>query len=394
MIIVVGYNKYTGNNMILFFSIFFVLYSALNYYIFIRGWQALAVYPHLRIIYLILFIITAFSYILAKLLESHLSHWLYDLMIWVGSFWFAFMLYFFISVLLIDVVRLLNWKFDFFPALIKNNYETTKQITLLVVVILSSLIVLYGFINTRMLSVKNLKIKLPKGKSALTNLNAVMVADVHLSPINGEKLLQDIAAKINSLKPDIVFIAGDLVDDKAKILKDRGIGPALKTIKSKYGVYAINGNHEFINGYKQADKFMENFGIILLRDTSVLVGDGFYVIGRDDRSIKQFTGQERKNLDIIMQETDKQYPKILMDHTPFGLNEAENNGIDLQLSGHTHNGQLFPANLITKMIYEVSWGYLRKGNTQYYVTCGVGTWGPPVRTGSKTEIVNIKIDFE
>ncbi|MGE5797118.1 MAG: metallophosphoesterase, partial [Ignavibacteria bacterium] len=84
----------------------------------------------------------------------------------------------------------------------------------------------------------------------------------------------------------------------------------------------------------------------------------------------------------------------LLDHTPFNLEEAERNGIDLQLSGHTHHGQIFPLNLITKLIYEVSRGYLKKGNTQYYVTSGVGTWGPPVRLGSDTEIVNLKIKFE
>ena len=95
-----------------------------------------------------------------------------------------------------------------------------------------------------------------------------------------------------------------------------------------------------------------------------------------------------------MNSVDKNYPVILLDHTPFKLEDAENNGVSLQLSGHTHHGQMFPLNLITKMIYEVSWGYKKKGDTQYYVTSGAGTWGPPVRTGSKSEVVNIKIKFE
>jgi predicted MPP superfamily phosphohydrolase len=95
-----------------------------------------------------------------------------------------------------------------------------------------------------------------------------------------------------------------------------------------------------------------------------------------------------------MAEVDKSYPVILMDHQPFRLAEAEANGVDLQLSGHTHHGQLWPFNLITKKVYELSWGYKKKGSTHYYVSCGVGTWGPPIRTANRPEIINIKLQFE
>jgi predicted MPP superfamily phosphohydrolase len=114
-------------------------------------------------------------------------------------------------------------------------------------------------------------------------------------------------------------------------------------------------------------------------------------------AMRQFTGKERKSLDAMINSINSinsDYPKILLDHTPVRLEQAEKNGIDLQLSGHTHHGQIWPGNIITNMIYEVSWGYLEKGNTKYYVSSGAGTWGPPVRTGSKSEIVNIKIKFE
>ena len=108
---------------------------------------------------------------------------------------------------------------------------------------------------------------------------------------------------------------------------------------------------------------------------------------------KKALQEERLSLNNIINDSVKEYPIILMDHTPFGLEEAEKNGVALQLSGHVHNGQLFPLNYITSMIYEKSWGYLKKGKTQYYVSCGVGTWGPPVRTGSYPEIINLKIKF-
>ena len=290
-------------------------------------------------------------------------------------------------------MRLFNWQLNFFPSFIKENYIHVKFCAAIVVFIITGIIVTAGFINTRNVQVKTLELKLPKGNSRLEKLNIVMVSDIHLSPMDNEKFLSRIVDKINSLNPEIVLIAGDLFDDHAEILRQRGIGPALLKLKSQYGTYAITGNHEFINGVDSAITFIESYTIKMLRDTSTLIDNSFYLVGRDDRAKKQFTGKDRKPLEEIMKSVDKSFPIILMDHTPFGLEEAEKNGIDLQLSGHTHHGQMFPANLITKMIYEVSWGYLKKGNTQYYVSCGAGTWGPPVRTGSNSEIVNLKIKF-
>lgn len=379
--------------MVLFFSIFFTVYAALNSYILIRGWQALEGSPQLRIPYLILFLISSLSYIAAKLMEKILAPLLYDILLGIGSFWFAFMVYFLLSVLLIDFARLIFLIFHFMPAVINQNYILAKQITALIVVVVVSIVVLAGYINTQILSVKTLNLDLRKGSNNLNELNAVMISDIHLSPINNGRHLRKIVQKINELNPDIILIAGDLVDDKAETLRNRDIGSSLLDLKSKFGTYAIIGNHEFINGVEGCEKYIRDFGITLLRDSSIKIDNSFFLVGRDDRAIKQFTKQDRKPLEELMKDVDKSLPIILMDHTPFGLDEAEKNNIDLQLSGHTHHGQMFPANLITKMVYELSWGYLKKGNTQYYVSCGAGTWGPPVKIGSPSEIVNLKIKF-
>jgi predicted MPP superfamily phosphohydrolase len=221
-----------------------------------------------------------------------------------------------------------------------------------------------------------------------------MASDLHLSPIDGERLLSKIIDKINSVNPDIILFAGDIVDDKAVILKDRGIGESFKKLKPKYGIYSITGNHEFINDVEPSVKFMEEYGMKILRDNYELVDSSFYVVGREDVVMKQFTGKTRKTLKELTSTIDFNHPTILLDHTPVKLEQAENNGIDLQFSGHTHHGQIWPGNIITNLIYEVSWGYKKKGITHYYVTSGAGTWGPPVRTGSKSEIVNIVIQFK
>jgi hypothetical protein len=378
--------------MILFFSIFLTLYGAINYYIFIRGWQAISSLPHLKPFYIIIFLTTSLSYILARFLSSVFHPLLYDIMLWVGSFWFAFILYFILFLVFIDLLRLSNSLFDFFPLFITRNYNLTKQITLLCIITLSSLVILGGYLNTRNIVVNDLTVELPRKTGKMNELNVVLVADFHLTPVNDGKLLSKIVDQINSLNPDIVLMPGDIVDDKVNILKERNIGMGLANIKSKLGVYASNGNHEFISSVEEADKFLRENRIKVLRDSAELINSSFYLIGREDRSISTFTNKERKPLTEILKDVNDAFPVIILDHTPSGLDEVVNKA-DLQLSGHTHHGQMFPLNLITNMIYEVSWGYLKKGKTQFYVTCGVGTWGPPVRLGSDSEIVNLKIRF-
>jgi predicted MPP superfamily phosphohydrolase len=380
--------------MALFFIIFFTVYTAINSYVFIRGWQVIAAYPILKPIYAILFILLAYGYVLAKLLYKYLSPTMYDILLGAGAIWFAFLVYFLLSILLIDIIRLLDSWFHFLPAYIHNSYEYVKKITAIAVLVVVGLIVFLGNLNKRDIVIRTLEITLPKGESKLNELNIAMASDIHLSPIDGERLLTRIVDKINSLNPDIVLLAGDIVDDKAEVLQDRGIGISFKRLNPKYGVYSITGNHEFINGVETCVRYAENFGVKFLRDSSQLIDSSFYLIGREDVSMHQFTGKQRKTLDEIIKDLPNNYPKILLDHTPFKLEQAEQNGMNLQLSGHTHHGQIWPGNIITKMIYELSWGYKKKGNTHYYVSSGAGTWGPPIRTGSSSEIVNIKVKFK
>jgi len=379
--------------MAIFFIVFLIVYSAANYYIFIHGWHSIALFPFLKPFYIIIFLLAASGYIIAKFAGSKVPEIIYDILLWSGSFWFAFMLYFFLFILLIDLSRLLNHFFNIYPAFITSNYSTAKFVTFVVVLSISIIIIIAGFINTRNIKINQVEIEIPKKSSNLSELNVVHAGDFHLTIINNGKFLDEIVERINSLNPDIVLMTGDILDDNINILKRQNIGKSLSKIKSKYGVFVSNGNHEFINGADELDKYMEEMNLKVIRDSSAFIDNSFYIVGRDDRSKVSFTGKQRKSLKEIMTNVDKNYPVILLDHTPSKLGEAVNENIDLQLSGHTHNGQMFPANFITKWIYEVSWGYLKKEQTQFYVTCGVGTWGPPVRLGSDSEIVNLKIRF-
>jgi uncharacterized protein len=380
--------------MFLFFLIFFTVFSAVNYYIFIRGWQALQGVPVLRTVYFILFLIVSLSYLAAKFFERFLPIPVYEVLTWIGSFWFAYILYFFLFIILFDIIRLGNHLFNFYPDYVKNNYLVTKQIVFSGVVFASTIIIIAGYINTRNIQVKTVNLTIPAKSSKLENLKIVMASDIHLSPVNHKAFLENIINKINELNPDLVLIAGDMVDEKPYYLQSRGNGIAFKNIKARYGVYSSMGNHEFINGGSQTENFMNSIGMKVLRDTAELIDNSFYIVGRDDSSKINFTGKARKTLKEITMPINSDYPVILLDHTPFRLEEAAFQNIDLQLSGHTHHGQLFPLNFITSKIYEVSWGYKKKNNTHYYVSSGAGTWGPPVRTGSSSEIVLVNIKFE
>ncbi len=257
-----------------------------------------------------------------------------------------------------------------------------------------SILLTAGYINSLNPRIKTLYLTIPKPVDIPTSVNLVIASDIHLGTLISNSRFNQIVDRINRLKPDIVLLPGDIVDeDLAPVIK-YNLGQALRNIKSTFGVIAITGNHEYIGGVEKACKYLEDHNVTVLRDSAIKINNSFYIIGREDRSIKSFTGKIRKPLKELLTKVDKSYPLILLDHQPFNLEQAVENGIDLQISGHTHHGQLWPFNYITNMIYEVSWGYKKKENTQVYVSSGVGTWGPPVRLGNRPEIVNIKLSFK
>ncbi len=376
--------------MTLFFISFFTVYTLLNYYVFIRAFNLLPNNWLIKTTFVILFIITSYGYVLSKSLYKYLSVFVYDIWLTIGAIWFAMLVYFVLILFAIDMTLLVNKFFRFLPKFL-FEYKI-KAITAISVFAVVSIIVFLGNLNKRDIIKTNVELEIPKLKSKIDSLNIVLASDIHLSPIDGEKLLPKLVDKINSFNPDIILFAGDIVDDKAEILEARGIGKSFLRLKSKYGIFTINGNHEFINGIESSVRYAHELGMTVVRDTAILIDESFYVIGREDTTKFRFEGIHRKTLSEITESLDE-YPKILIDHTPFNLNEAVQNGIDLQLSGHTHHGQIWPANIITSWIYEISWGYKKISNTHFYVTSGAGTWGPPVRTGSKSEIVNIKVSF-
>jgi len=381
-------------SLLIFLAVFFVLYGLVNYYIFIRGLQSLPDASPLRTWYIILFIIIALSFFIGRTLENYWLNPFTVTFVWIGSFWFAAMLYLVLAVLALDILRLINNFIPFFPRFITEHYSSVKQYIALGVVSIVVILLTIGHINARQMKIKTIPISISKKSQGMDSISVAMISDIHLGTIVGKARFDSIVAKINMMHPDIVLLPGDIVDEDLGPVIKQNLGESLLSIKSRYGVFAVTGNHEYIGGVEEACAYLSAHGVNVLRDETVRINNSFYLVGREDRTMPRFTGRQRKSMGELLEGIPSEYPILLMDHQPFEVGESMENGIDLQVSGHTHHGQLWPLNYITNAVYAVSWGYRKDGNRHLYVSCGVGTWGPPVRIGNQPEIVNFRISLQ
>ena len=379
--------------IIVIISFILGLYSLLNYYIIRNGLPLTENHSGLRALFIWGVVFMAASFLIGRFSERISVNPVSTTLIWIGSFWLAIMIYLVLQLVVIDLARGLNGLFHFFPAFLTTNPEKVRQITSITVTGIAFLVVLIGHINTWFPVVNKIQIPIDKQAGKLKSLNIIAFSDVHLGTIIEKRHLRGIVNQVNALNPDIILIPGDIIDEDISPVIHINVGEVLLQLRAKYGVYAVTGNHEYIGGVNKAKEYLTSHGIKLLSDTAVLIDDSFYVIGREDLAIGQFSGKRRKELSDIVNDLDTSKPMILLDHQPIGLAQAESAGIDLQLSGHTHHGQLWPFNYITNRIFEVSRGLIKKGNTHILVSSGIGGWGPPVRTNSRPEILDITLTF-
>lgn len=377
---------------LIFFSTVITVFSLLSWYVYSKGIQAFPAGSTYRPWFRYIFLFLSATYIAARFMEKIWLSVGSDILLWIGSFWLAAFFYFFIFALVIDLVRLLNYIFPFLP-----DYFSTlsfKKLLFKTTVGVVALLLLAGYINSILPRVKKLDLVIDKKMDGMEELTIAFASDIHMGTIIGPRRTNQIVDMLNALNADIILLGGDIVDEDLAPVIRSNLGDSLKKLRAPLGVIGITGNHEFIGGAEEAVKYLENHGIRMVRDTALLLDNKFYVVGREDRDKPRFSGQERENIDYLLRDIDFSKPVILLDHQPFELDEKEKAGVDLTLSGHTHHGQLWPLSYLTKAIYEVSWGYKKKGNTHVYVSSGVGGWGPPVRIGNRPEIVLIHIRFK
>lgn len=375
-------------------SVFLGMYFFIGFYIGRRGWRTLgqAMTPTYRTIYGALFGLSILWFPIVKVGQDYLPDLLRLGLTISGWYSMIAVVYLFLILLVIDLVRLLDRSIRFVPEIIRDHQKTPKVLAsvILVCVILT---LIYGSWNARHPIVVSYEVTVDK-ETPLDQLRIAMVSDIHYGDIIDTSRLNSMVEMIKELQPDMILMAGDITDgmvtrDEAEKLID-----VFKQMHSKFGIYIVPGNHDrwarnesdLLRGFNEA-------GIKVLRDSFIKVDNDFYIIGRDDPGHSREQGR-RKELGELMLGVNASLPIILLDHQPVDLETAENNHIDIQLSGHTHRGQIFPSQLITNQLYELDWGLLTRGSYHLIVSSGYGTWGPPFRIGTHPEVVNITIKFK
>ena len=297
--------------------------------------------------------------------------------------WIIAFLYLLIAVLLIDVFRILNNVFHIIDKEIAFSIFRENLLTSIIIFGSVALTLVVGNVqyhNKKRQHVSILSSKIEKP------IRIVGISDLHIGYTISAKEVSKWVSLINAEKPDIVIIAGDIIDNHLRPIIEDSISNVLYRINAPMGVYACTGNHDLMFAINEDENFYKNSGITLLRDSFINI-NGITIIGRDD-----YTNMRRDELDKITQGVDKTSFTVLMDHQPTKLNDAVSNGIDFQLSGHTHRGQVFPISLITDAIFELSHGYMKKGNTHFYTSSGIGIWGGKFRIGTRSEYLVLDID--
>jgi predicted MPP superfamily phosphohydrolase len=233
-------------------------------------------------------------------------------------------------------------------------------------------------------AVNKVKVSLKRLGKGAEGMRIVQISDVHVGPTIGKSFIEDIVARINALEPDVVAITGDLVDGSVDDLEQH-VAPLAK-IRAKHGVYFVTGNHEYYSGVRDWIPHLGKLGIKVLQNERVRIGgdDGFDLAGIDDP-----TGDP--DLGKALEGRDPSRGCVLLAHQPRAITLADKLGVDLQLSGHTHGGQMFPWNLLVRLQQPFVAGLHQLSHAQIYVSCGTGYWGPPMRVGTTAEITEIEL---
>lgn len=311
----------------------------------------------------------------------------------ISGYYMGALIYLLIFILIVDFFILLFKYTEKIPNNELYSQKTISAVGFMIIVMVIGIIV-YGSYNAKNIQVKNYSIKIDRYEKLNKSLNIVMLSDIHMGDIITYKDIEKITTKINNLKPDIVLISGDVFDgDYYAVENIQEIEGLFKKLESKYGTYAVLGNHDSGKSYEEMVDFFKQADINLLQDENVSVSDEFILCGRKDATPIGVQGESRKSIKELLDNVDGNKPIIMLDHQPTSINEAELNNVDLLLSGHTHKGQLFPGNLITNKLFLVDYGYLKVNDLNVIVSSGVGTWGPPMRICSESEIINIKLEY-
>lgn len=383
------------------------VYILLNIYIFrwLIKWMSACTH-HFKKKSVRVVVLTAYSFLALSILFSFFwpARWLMT----VTNIWFGTICYILLIVIMADIVRLILKyviKVDRKKLSSRKVFVTAGTVCIAVVLGLS----VYGVINAKHIQTTSYNVAIDKKAGDISSMKVVLIADLHLGYNTGNPEMKQMVKKVNAQNPDLIVIAGDFFDNNFDALNNPGkIASTLREMKSKYGVYACYGNHDvqekILAGFTfnhdekkmsdpRMDQFLVDSGITLLHDEGIVIEDSFYLFGRADEERPGRGIDKRLSPEEITKGIDPSLPILVIDHEPKELQELADARADLDLCGHTHDGQMFPGNLTIKLLWENAYGYLKKDDMHNIVTSGVGVFGPNMRVGTKSEICVIDVEF-
>ncbi len=332
---------------------------------------------------IIIFLILSSTFLIARILVRTFGIHIPHSIVFATHLILAFTTYLFMYLAATDIIRLI------FKLLHTPFLSHTVQLS--IVIILTLITTIYGYINSHDTKVTEYHITLKKDLKE--NFKIAAFSDLHIGADMSPKRLGKEVSMVNNLQPDIIFIVGDIVDNNIKDLTQAHIDE-LKKLNAPLGVYAVIGNHDYYSADAGSIKsLLDKADINTLIDNVIYIPEkGFYIIGRDSLRHTNDNGSKRESIQTLYDKIEnKNKPLIILDHIPKGLEDGKKINADIQISGHTHDGQTFPLNLIVRKISQLSHGMLLDNGFYYIVSSGVGLWGPPVRIGTNAEILFINV---
>jgi len=307
----------------------------------------------------------------------------------VSSVWMGLVLYFVLIFLGMDLGLTLMRIFAWLAG--KKLRMNQRRRRLLAGCAAGGVLLLGGaaWMEAHNLGVTRLEIPLKGLLPEMDGFSLVQLSDLHFGMLTENGKLSRVFDRVNELNPGLIVITGDLVDEGVSHMEE--MAEPLKRLKSRYGVLAITGNHEYYAGVKRAVEIMRSAGVEVLRNEIKVLPGGLQVLGVDDPTGSRRRGEPAADLEKQLSRLDREKPSILLYHQPIHFEKTASSGVGLQLSGHTHGGQLYPIIYISRMIYPRTPGLHQIGESRLYVSRGAGTWGPPMRLGSPPEIVHITL---
>lgn len=363
--------------MYVFFILFLLVvgasagYTGYRMWLWTSEWFAL-----LRVVVQLVWLTPLLLFVILLLGRGRLADWLSVFCYAVSTSWLFVLMYGVLACLVIDLVALV------FP-LLRDYLLYSPFVFLCLVLLLGSLFVLGNLIYQEK---ERVEIEVVVDKPLDREYRIVGLADLHLGATIGRGELAEWVDLVNGEAPDLVVVSGDVVDNHLSPLMRSRAYEEFHRLRAPLGVYCCLGNHEYLAGLEGSLDFLSRTGMTVLRDSVALVDGGLYVVGRDD-----YSNSERTALTDLVAGLDETLPVIVLDHQPRDLAHESEAGHDVQFSGHTHAGQLFPVNLIVRSLYECSHGRLDIGRTCFLVTSGIGIWGGKFRLGTRSEYVVIRL---